>query len=407
MKTRVLFFLLFFFSASMQSFSQSNELLQPGNWTGFLRLNDSIQLPFTFVVKTLNEKNVLVIQNWKEEIVIDELNLTKDSVNFRMPLFDSEFRCKNNGTSWTGTWINHARKDNNTIPFHANRVFKNEEAAKAQALLSGKWEAKFSPGLTDSSSAIGVFGQEGSTLSGTFLTETGDYRYLSGRVKGTSMYLSCFDGAHAYYFSSKLLPDHSLSGDYYSGAHHHERWIARRNEKFELRSPDSLTYLKKVIDKIDFKFKNTEGRDVSLQDEKYKNKVVIVQIMGSWCPNCMDETQYLTDLYSKDKEKGLEIIALAFEKPVDPERARQNVLRVKNRFKANYEFLLTGKSGSDQASEALPMLNAVMAFPTTTYIDRKGRVRKIYTGFSGPGTGSYYEKYKEENERFLQKLLSE
>jgi thiol-disulfide isomerase/thioredoxin len=403
-------FILFVFALSAivsVSFSQSNQLLQPGNWTAFLRLNDSIQLPFSFAVKTVNAKNVIVISNWMEEIVVDEVNMTQDSVNFKMPVFDSEFRCKNNGTSWTGVWINHARKDKNKLPFHANRIFQPEERPKAQALLSGKWEVDFSPGTKDSSKAIGVFGQEGCYLHGTFLTETGDYRYLSGFVKGTTMSLSCFDGAHAYYFCSKQLPDHSLSGDYYSGAHGYEKWTAKRNEKFELRNPDSLTYLKKGFDKVEFRFKNTDGKEVTLNDDKFKNKVVIIQIMGSWCPNCMDETIYLSELYEKEKTKGLEVVALAFEKPVDPERARQNVLRLKKRFNANYEFLLTGKSGSTQAGEALPMLNAVMAFPTTIYLDKKGRVRKIYTGFSGPGTLSYYEKFKEQNEIFLQKLLAE
>ncbi len=407
MKTKALLFGLLLTFIVMPSFCQNNELLQAGNWKAFLRLNDSIQLPFNFLVKTVNDKNVLIITNGMEEIIIDELISTKDSVFFKMPVFDSEFRCKNNGTFWTGVWINHARKDKNKIPFHANRIFTNEEPIKAQALISGKWEVDFSPGLADSSKAIGEFRQEGSGLSGTFLTETGDYRYLAGRVKGTTMYLSCFDGAHAYFFCSKLLPDHTLSGDFYSGAHGHEKWTAKRNEKFELRNPDSLTYLKKGFDKIDFKFKNTEGKEVSLSDDKFKNKVVIVQIMGSWCPNCMDETKYLTDVYEKDKVKGLEIVALAFEKPVDPERAKQNVLRLKKRFNANYEFLLTGKSGNIEASEALPMLNAVMAFPTTIYIDKKGRIRKIYTGFNGPGTLSHYETFKEQNELFLQKLLAE
>ncbi|MBK7181700.1 MAG: TlpA family protein disulfide reductase [Bacteroidetes bacterium] len=115
---------------------------------------------------------------------------------------------------------------------------------------------------------------------------------------------------------------------------------------------------------------------MSLTDEKYKNKVVIIQLMGTWCPNCIDETKFFAGFH-KNMLKGVEVIALAFERTDDFSKAVQNVSRVKNKFSANYDFLITEKTGAQQASEALPMLNKVMAFPTTIYIDKKGVVRKF------------------------------
>ena len=150
-----------------------------------------------------------------------------------------------------------------------------------------------------------------------------------------------------------------------------------------------------------------EGKTISLSDEKFKNKVVIVQLMGTWCPNCIDETKFLATFYDQYKSKGLEVVGLAFERTDDFAKAVVNLNRVKNRFNANYEFLVTMKTGGVQASEALPMLNKVMAFPTSIYIDKKGVVRKIYTGFYGPATGDNYIKYVEETTRFVEKLLSE
>jgi thiol-disulfide isomerase/thioredoxin len=403
-------FLIFCFAQALFCFglnAQKQVLLKDGCWHATIRLNDSIELPFFFNASYTNNKLSIEILNAKERIVVDEILITADSLNFKMPVFDSEFKCRNYYGTLKGVWINHARKDHNALPFSAKQEPPPNYIKAAPEGLAGNWETTFSPGLPSSSKAIGVFKQDHAHITGTFLTETGDYRYLDGMINGSVFKLSCFDGSHAYLFQAELK-NGKLDGDFYSGATGHEKWMAIHNEQFRLRNPDSLTWLKKGIEKMDFKFENTEGRQISLGDSAYKNKVVIVQIMGSWCPNCMDETRYLAEEYKSHKTKGLEIIALAFERSTDPTKTRENIIRLKKRFDARYEFLITGKAGNDlSASEALPMLNAVMAFPTTIYIDKKGKVRKIYTGFSGPGTGIYYDRFKEENERFIEKLLSE
>jgi thiol-disulfide isomerase/thioredoxin len=306
-------------------------------------------------------------------------------------------------------------KNKNVIPFFASFCTKNCDdknvfASSQYFNMGGNWECDFSPKTKDNSKAKGVFIQTDpfKKLTGTFLTETGDYRYLAGKLsEGRHFYLSCFDGSHAFLFTGKVKGDSIVDGHFYSGSHWHEPWVAVRNDKFELRNPDSLTYLKPEFSKIDFSFKNTEGQTVSLTDAKYKNKVVIVQLMGTWCPNCMDETKFLATFYEKYKSKGLEVIALAFERTDDFNKAVSNVQRSKTRFNANYDFLITMKNGKDQASEALPMLNEVMAFPTTIYIDKKGIVRKIYTGFNGPATGDAHTKFVEQTTLFVEKLLNE
>ncbi len=390
--------------------------LRIGSWRGVLKLNDSTDLPFNFEVKYDLEIFSVAFTNAEERIVANEIAITGDSVFIRMPFFDSEFKLKSFGDSLKGVWINHARKEKNILAFKAyygtKERFEIKAWTNAEPLVTGKWEVEFEPGTADSYKSIGEFKQlnvtKGSKLTGTFLTETGDYRYLEGVMANYDFYLSCFDGAHAFLFKAKLDKNKDiLKGDFYSGAHGHETWIAKRNEKFELRNPDSLTYLKPGYKKIDFSFKNLEGKQISLSDEKYKNKEVIIQLMGTWCPNCMDETKFLAPFYDKYKSKGLEIIGLAFERTDDFNKAVSNINRLKSRFNANYDFLITMKTGSQQASEALPMLNKVMAFPTTIYIDKKGNVRKIYTGYYGPATGESYIKQEEETKRFVEKLLSE
>lgn len=394
--------LLFFVNVT---FSQ----LSAGDWSGFIRLNDSVTLSLNFDIE-YGERNsyVFVFKNADERIEAKEIKIIGDSLFLKIPVFDSEFKIKFKHYKMDGVWINHARKDKNVLAFHAyaGRPLTKPSLEEIITDWNGKWESTFSPGTKDSSKAIGLF-KDSTNFIGTFLTETGDYRFLEGYSYNETFQLSCFDGSHAFLFTGKVKGDSIINGHFYSGAHHHEPWVAKRNDKFELRNPDSLTFLKPGFTKVDFNFKNLDGKNVSLQDEKFKNKVVIIQIMGTWCPNCMDETKFLAPFYDKYNSKGLEVVALAFERTDDFNKAVNNIQRSKTRFNADYEFLITMKTGKNQASEALPMLNEVMAFPTTIYIDKKGVVRKIYTGFNGPATGDAYTKFVEETTRFVEKLLAE
>ena len=130
--------------------------------------------------------------------------------------------------------------------------------------------------------------------------------------------------------------------------------------------------------------------------------------MGSWCPNCMDETGFLSGFYEKNKLRGLEIIGLAYEKTGEVSRAIANVERLKKRFNCTYDVLIAATSNDRAAAAAtLPALNQIMSYPTTLFIDKKGKVRKITTGFSGPATGVYYDKYVEGINAFVDKLLNE
>lgn len=389
--------------------------LKEGAWRGVLfpdTADASLELPFNFELKKKDTSYTITILNAEERIEVEEVSLLGDSVFIRMPVFDSEFKCRLSDDSLNGVWINHGRKNKNTLVFKAchnqyNRfaLMKENEAGNA---FDGKWEAEFSPGTKDAYKAIGVFSKmDEIALKGTFLTETGDYRYLQGLSKKEEMWLSCFDGAHAFLFRAKLQHDGTLQGDFWSGRHWHEQWTARRNDTFQLRNPDSLTYLKPGYDKFDFTGKSLEGKDVTFGDEKFRNKVVILQVTGSWCPNCMDESRFYGDLYRKYNDQGLEIVGLSFERTSDFNRAVANVKRMKEKLNAGYEFLITGKTGKDQASEALPMLNGIMSFPTSIFIDKKGNVRKIYTGFNGPATGKLYEELVKETTAFVEQLLKE
>lgn len=388
--------------------------LQEGVWRGELTLSKD-KLPFNFEVEKKGKDSLVwVIFNDTERIRATETHQKGDSLYVRMPVFDSEFQLKigNDGKSVSGVWVNHARKEKNVLAFSAvagdARRFISTQPQLNQP-FEGKWEVHFSPdSKADAYPAIGEFRQtENGNIAGTFLTETGDYRYLEGMMDGTQLKLSCFDGAHAFLFTANRSANDSLSGFFYSGLHHEEPWVGWRNAAFELQAADSLTFLKPGYEKVDFSFPDTDGKTVSLSDDAFKNKVVLVQIMGSWCPNCMDETYLFTQWHEKYQSQGLEIVALAFERSKDLTEATRTVARVKNYFGAKYPFLIAGTSDRTEAGQALPMLNAIMGYPTTIFIDKKGKVRKIHTGFSGPGTGKHYTAFVSETTAFVEKLLKE
>ena len=201
----------------------------------------------------------------------------------------------------------------------------------------------------------------------------------------------------------------AMLGAFYSGNHAKELFTAKRNEAFELPDPNELTYLKEGYDRIEFEFPDEEGNLISLQDPQFQDKAVLIQIMGTWCPNCLDESRFLSNYLSTRNYEDLAVVALAFEYATNEEKAFRGIRRLKDRLGINYPILLAqvGTSSKAKANEKLPMLNHVLSYPTTIFLDKEGEVRNIHTGFNGPATGEPYEEFKREFDSIVQVLRSE
>ncbi len=383
-------------------------MIQPGQWRGIIFIQGQ-ELPFNFKIGLDKESRMdIVLINGEEKIIIDDAFIKDDSLYIPLHIFDATIIASVSGHSINGWWQKNYLGDYK-LRFSAEygQDYRFSESPDATGVdISGTWEVYFKDRL-DSTLAVGIFNQTASQVEGTFLTSTGDYRYLAGEIDGRILKLSAFDGEHAFLFSAELTDTGLLKGDFWSGKSWHQEWYARKNEAIELPDPYSMTYLKEGFDRVDFLLPDLEGRMVSLSDEKFTGKVVIVQIFGTWCPNCMDETRFLSNWYKEHKDDEVEIVALAFERRNDPVYAKERINRMKDRFGTDYNFLFAGIADKHHASEVLPMLNQVISFPTTIFIDKSGRIRRIHTGFSGPGTGKYYEEFVEEFNLFMDKLLSE
>lgn len=388
--------------------------LKPGTWRMVLDLAGSAgggrtALPVLFDVSNDSLGMKLVIHNAEESIIVRDIDHKGDSLRIRMPLFDSEFVGVLHGDSaFSGDWYNHLKGSGYSIPFSARASNEKRFVTGSGRSWdpSGEWETWFSPGSGDTYPALGLFHALPNGVSATFCTETGDYRYLEGVATGDSLFLSSFDGSHAFLFSAQLDGD-TLRGRYWSGNHWQEPFVAWRNADFELRDPDSLTTLKEGYEMVDFRFPDLDGNMVSPKDDRFKDKVLMVQVMGSWCPNCVDETVLLNEMFQEYNGQGLDVLALAFERYEKPEKAVSALKAFKKNLDVKYDILYAGESKKELAAEKLPFLSRIMSYPTCIFIDRSGKVRRIRTGFYGPSTGAHYENYVRNLRSFLETLLDE
>ncbi len=438
----LLFGLLFLMSIGMNAcFVIPNQFsgLAPGPWRGVLKLElnpvtpnpkgeplpekmnlefeevTQGQLPFNFeVIYDSEESFHIELLNGEERIILDDITMgidratAKDTVIIEFPVFDSYIKAIYEESVLEGVWIDRNR-ENYSIPFvayHGQDYRFTNLQKKPKMDLSGKWETTFEVDTEDAYKAIGEFKQNGNDIQGTFLTETGDYRYLEGTVQGNKMYMSVFDGAHAFLFEAKIMDDSSLIGSFRSGTHYRTTWEAKRNPEFELTDPNELTFLKEGYDRVSFTFPNADNQIVSLEDSKYQNKVTIVQILGTWCPNCRDEVKFLNNYLKEHPDMDLEVVGIAFEKKSAKTEALAGLRRYQENMDLQYDLLYGGYYEKEQAARALPMLNHVLSYPTMIILDRQGKVRRIHTGFNGPAT-SKYESFKNDFDRFIQQLVSE
>jgi len=378
-----------------------------GIWRAAITMQGE-QLPFNMDLSQEPDGSYVArIHNGEERIRLDEVTVKEDSVNFTIHTFDAAFKTIVRGDSMIGRFvINYAA--GYSLPFAAalgqSYRFVPRDTTAMVTDFSGKFEVTFF-NETSTSNALGIIEQKGNYATGTFLTPTGDLRYLEGNVVNDTLWLSAFDGNHLFIFNAAKTGDSTIAGTQWLGRGRNRRWEGKRNENALPPESESLTYLKEGYDKIDFAFPNIDSVIVRSDDTRFKNTVVVLQILGSWCPNCLDETRFLVDWYKDNHDRGVEIIGLAYEQKPDFTYASRRVKKMKDRLHIPYEVLVAGVNDSKKASETLPALNQVIGFPTTIFIGKDGKVKHIHTGFSGPGTGAYYEQQKEKFNQTINELL--
>jgi thiol-disulfide isomerase/thioredoxin len=157
----------------------------------------------------------------------------------------------------------------------------------------------------------------------------------------------------------------------------------------------------------DVLFPDLDGAPRSLADPEFAGRARIVQVFGSWCPNCNDEGRYLAGLLERYGDRGLSVLGLAFELTGDFDRDAKQVRRYLARNGVDYPVLIAGTANKRGATRAFPALDFVRSYPTTIFLRQDGSVRAVHSGFSGPATGAEHLHLRAEFEGLIEELLAE
>ncbi len=404
-------------------------MLPPGQWRGVLKLTDPDQviasgviedeqkvldyfeLPFNLEVEYSGDQMEVFLLNGAEKIKIESVHYgrdpatAKDTLKFDFLSFDTSMDGFYEENFIEGYWIVNY-KEKYKIPFIAHYGFNHRFIDKPMPDtkdFSGKWKVTFEYDNDEAYPAIAEFQQDGFVLNGTFLTETGDYRFLSGNAFGDKMRLSVFDGSHAFLFSGSLQQD-TIYGEFRSGKHYKSKWQAVRDEGFSLEDPYAMTKSTSA-EAIDFSFQDEEGLQISLSDSKYKGKTKLINIMGTWCPNCKDEIIFLKEI-KETLGDDIELVTIAFERYRDEAKAKSILKKYKSALDFDWPILLGGYASKKETGETFAFLDKIYSYPTLLIVDAEDKIRYIHTGFSGPAT-SKYSDFKKDFDLKLNELLTE
>jgi peroxiredoxin len=386
----------------------------PQSWAGDYRVALQLpggELPFGLELRETQGRLGATLVNGEERIAITETSIEGDRLELRLPGLQTELvaqRVSGGRLQGTVTMIKK-RAVRQEIPLVATRgsdygFFPDHPPPTTQ--VAGRWAVTFTDEDGVESIGVGEFRQDGARVAGTFLTPTADHRYLSGELRGDQLYLRSFNGGHAFLYHARVTGE-ALTGDYWSGLASHERLSAHRDESADLGDAENAARMKPGEEHLSFRLPDLSGQLVSLDDERFRGKVVVVTLGGSWCPNCHDEAAFFVPWYRELAPQGLEIVGLMFEQWDDPAEATVAVQRFRDRYGIEYPLLIAGENDRDQAQKLLPQLSAVLAYPTTIFIDRTGKVRRVHTGFSGPATGEHYDALRRDFDQTVRALLAE
>lgn len=380
-----------------------------GNYRATLALPGG-KAPFGLEIAKENDRFVLYLVNDTERTRVDNVQLAQRELRAVFPGYENTLRARMYRDRLEGdvTLIKAGGKQQ-VIPFAARRNVTYrfyKDALTDNADLAGTWEVTLTSD-GKATPAVAIFQQQHDRITGTVMTPTGDHRFLEGQVSGDEAQLATFAGGLAYLYKLKVNAAGELEGDVWQGLASHSTVRAKRNDNATLEGAGLDTRLKEDVQRFDFTFRDLDGNEVSLHDEKFRGKVIVVSLGGSWCPNCHDEAMFLVPFYKEYQPKGVEIIALMFERHGEFERAAQAVRGYRKDLGIEFTTLIAGLSETDDASKALPTLTGVYGFPTTLVIDRKGVVRDTHVGFSGPATGKHYDEYVTEFRGLIDRLLAE
>jgi len=326
-----------------------------------------------------------------------------DTLVFEMGEYAASITAVLKQDSLVGRYSNVGRRGPRVIPFRASRGRWAPTAPRPELL--GRWDAWFLSGF-DQSPRVLEFRNGRQGLEGTVISNSGDYGLFWGTMTGDSVALAHFDGSFVYLLTGQLAGD-TLRGTFHAGLRTQTAFVATRSSGRQHLTPPGAVTRADTSARFSFAFPDLEGRRVSSDDPRFRGKVVLVDIFGTWCPTCHDAAPALARLYQRFRGRGLEVVGIAFEVTGDTAQDAPLLRRYRDKYGLAYPLLLGGISEAETVAEAFPQLDGFTAFPTTIFLGRDGRVRRVHAGFYGPATGAQHDALVAEFCREVARLLEE
>lgn len=326
-----------------------------------------------------------------------------DSVHLELADFAATIDAVRRGDSLVGWYRNVGNRGPRVIPFRATTGAL--AAATAPAGLLGSWDATFDASGRQSPRVL-LFRQGEHGLEGSVLSNTGDYGVFWGTVAADSFRMAHFDGSFVYMLTGRMDGD-TLRGLFHAGATTQTPFTAVRSSGApHLREPTAMTRAD-TSRPFEFDFPAVTGGRLTNRDPRFRNKVVLIDIFGTWCPTCHDAAPLLVDLWNTYHSRGLEIVGVAYEVSGDSATDNALVRRYRQKFHIPFPLLLGGINVVEATAATLPMLDGFTSYPTTIFLGRDGRVRRVHAGFYGAVTGRRHEAQVAAFHAYIERLLEE
>lgn len=392
---------LFFYS-----FLSNAQFLKQGQWRGNIHFQEGT-VPFTLEVGYPNgDTPQITLINGKERRVINNAIQKGDSLTIPLDPFDVAIKAKFTAMSMEGEFHKYYRGD--TFPFSAvfGQPRMTKKSVKSPVPVAERWDITFDPETSNMSKGVGIFEQNGSSITGTILTKVSDYRYLEGMVDGDSIKLSCFDGIHAFMILGQKS-ENGWKGKIIYDDTYSEPWVAVADPNASLPDPFDMVQTKPGKQRPYYDLLGAGSGKNAIDPTKYEGKVLIIQLFGTWCPNSHDQTTYLVDWYKKNKEKDIAILASSYEANYSQEYGLERIEKYKSVNGIEYDMVLGGRLSKTAAAMPFPFMEKIEAFPTLVIVDKQGYVRYVHSYFNGPATGSYYTEFDDRFNAIIAELLAE
>ena len=387
------------------------QIPEKAQWQGTAELaeNKTLSFQLSLDLSGTNPSGNFIVGD--EKIPIPEISHHGDSLSFIFSEYGAAMRGRWSGGNWSGLYLRY-RSDTTSFAFSAHPVASARvnpgSAAQSGIPLVGTYQVYFQRDNAIDSSTTARFWLKSDSVYGTFIAPDGDYGLHVGAQQGGVVRLSRFTGWQA------MMIELTQQQGTWTGKHYVRKELPR---SFRLENRPSFSeealgprHAEIINPRAPFSFAGARlnGDTLRSTDPSLDGKVLIVDIMGTWCHNCMDESPLLQQLYSEFHKDGLEIVGLSFELKDDFDLAKKNLALYRDRYGITFPLLYCGTTDDGNVNQRLrSQIKDFFAYPTALFIDRGRKVRFVHSGFKGPGTGDQFQTQIQEFYGMVKSLLTE